>query len=74
MPVVAAFKLTVPFVQVVLGLALAVMLGNWLTVISAVVIVDVQPVTVLVPVTVYVVLVVGDTLVVFVVAPVGCQL
>ena len=68
MLVVAAFKLTVPLVQVVFGLAFAVMFGNWLTVTSTVVTVDVQPVTVLVPVTVYVVLVVGDTLVVFVFA------
>ncbi len=68
MPVVAAFKLTVPLVQVVFGLAFAVSVGNWLTVTSTVVTVDVQPVKVLVPVTVYVVLVVGDTLVVFVFA------
>ena len=69
-----AFKVTVPLVQVVFGLAVAVMFGNEFTVTSAVVIVDVQPVNVLVPVTVYVVLLSGDTVVVLVVAPVGCQL
>ena len=73
-PVVVAFKLTVPLVHVVFGLALAVSVGNWFTVTSAVVKVDVQPVSVLVPVTVYVVLLVGFTLSVFVVVPVGCQL
>ena len=41
-----------PVVQVVFGLAEAVTDGNWFTVTSAVVIVDVQPVNVLVPVTV----------------------
>ena len=50
------------------------MFGNWFTVTSTVVNVDVQPVNVFVPVTVYVVLFIGDTAVVFVVAPVGCQL
>ena len=64
---VVAFKLIVPLVQVVLGLADAVTVGNWFTVTSAVVSVDVQPVKVLVPVTVYVVLPVGDTVVVLVV-------
>ena len=67
-PVFAAFKLTVPLVQVVFGLAFAVIVGNGFTVTSTVVTVDVHPVKVLVPVTVYVVLVVGDTLVVFVFA------
>lgn len=69
-----ALNVTVPLVQVALGLDVAVIFGNWLTVTSAVVIVDVHPVTVLVPVTVYVAFVVGDTVLVFVVTPVGCQL
>lgn len=59
-----AVKLTVPLVQVVFGFELAVTLGNWFTTTSTVVAVDVQPVNVLVPVTVYVALAVGDTVVV----------
>ena len=74
MAVVFAVKFTVPLVQVVFGFELAVTVGNWFTVTSTVVSVDVQPVKVLVPVTVYVVFVLGDTVVVFVVAPVACQL
>ena len=59
MAVVLAVKFTVPVVHVVFGFELAVTVGNWFTVTSTVVIVDVQPVKVLVPVTVYVVLLVG---------------
>ena len=61
MAVVFAVKLMVPLVQVVFGFELAVTVGNWFTVTSTVVIVDVQPVKVLVPVTVYVVVLVGLT-------------
>ena len=68
MAVALAVKLIVPLVQVVFGLALAVTVGNWFTVTSTAITVDVQPVTVFVPVTVYVVLAVGDTVVVLVVA------
>ena len=63
-----AVNVTVPLVHVILGLALAVTVGKAFTVTSAVVIVDVQPVNVLVPVTVYVVVFIGDTLVVLVFA------
>jgi hypothetical protein len=52
----------------VFGLALAVTVGNWFTVTSTVVSVDVQPVRVFVPVTVYVLVFIGLTLVVFVLA------
>ena len=62
-----AVNVTVPLVHVVFGLALAVTVGWAFTVTSAVVIVDVQPVKVFVPVTVYVVLADGVTVVVFVV-------
>jgi ABC-type microcin C transport system permease subunit YejB len=66
--VVLAVKFTVPLVQVVFGLADAVTVGKAFTVTSTVVIVELQPVNVFVPVTVYVVLFVGDTVVVLVFA------
>ncbi len=48
---VFAVRFTVPVVQVVFGLAVAVTVGRALTVTSTIVNVDVQPVSVLVPVT-----------------------
>lgn len=66
--VVLAVKLTVPLVHVVFGFAVAVTVGKAFTVTSTDVTVEVHPVNVFVPVTVYVLLVVGDTVAVLVVA------
>ena len=57
----------VPLVQVVFGFELAITIGKAFVITSTVVGIDAQPVNVLVPVTVYVVLDIGDTVVVFVV-------
>ena len=68
MAVVLAVKLTVPLVHVVFGLAVAVTVGKAFTATSTVVKVELHPVKVFVPVTLYVVLFVGLTVVVFVLA------